>query len=100
MLSFWLITISIKGMTFTSNGNYGSYNVTLTKDQMPSHTHGIKERVSSTLGDYQHGPHMSANNGRQVIWADSNTPITAIGGGKSHANIQPSKGVYYWRRTA
>lgn len=86
-------------MTFTVNGTYGSYNVTLTKDQMPAHSHGIREVSNGSLENYTHGPFMAKQSPQTVTWPDTNTPIAQNGGGKPHTNIQPSRGVYYWRRT-
>lgn len=85
-------------MTFTALGEYGVYDVTLTKDQMPSHSHGITERTSGSHGTYDHGPFMASQNSNSVTWPDSNTPISKTGGDKPHTNIQPVKGVYFWRR--
>lgn len=85
-------------MTFTALGEYGLYDVTLTKDQMPSHSHEITERTSGSLGTYTHGPFMASQNSNSVTWPDSNTPISKTGGDKPHTNIQPVKGVYFWRR--
>lgn len=85
-------------MTFTALGEYGVYDVTLTKDQMPSHSHGITERTSGSHGTYGHGPFMASQNSNSITWPDSNTPISKTGGDKAHTNLQPVKGVYFWRR--
>ncbi len=85
-------------MSFTALGEYGVYDVTLTKDQMPSHSHGITERTSGSHGTYDHGPFMASQNSNSITWPDSNTPISKTGGNKAHTNLQPVKAVYFWRR--
>lgn len=86
--------------TFSASSTGGEYTHKLTIAEMPSHTHGITERHGATLGNYAHGPHMSSQSGNNAVWGADNTPIAASGGGGSHNNIQPYKGLYFWRRTA
>lgn len=83
-------------MTFTALGKYGEYYHTLTYDEMPLHSHA---------------QYISANNGNSAVRRDYSDDGNAAlypqgcntgnaGNGKPHNNIQPSMGVYYWRRTS
>lgn len=73
----------------------GAQNVTLTIDQIPSHTHGVNTRaVYSTSG---------SGNGLTIQKYGSQTESQAIyetGGGQSHTNMPPYVNVAIWRRTA
>lgn len=76
----------------------GRYSHTLTTDEIPPHTHPIKN--SSDLG--------SDNNINYYgDWGNPNSldqpsPLLpdATGGGNSHNNIPPAFGMYVWKRTA
>lgn len=81
-------------MTFTALGKYGEYYHTLTYDEMPLHSHA---------------QYISANNGNSAVRRDYSGDGNAAlypqgcntgnaGNDKPHNNIQPSIGVYYWRR--
>lgn len=94
MSSYWPTTISIKCMTFTALGTYGEYYHTLTYEEMPLHSHA---------------QYISANNGNSAVRRDYSDDGNAAlypqgcntgnaGNDKPHNNIQPSMGVYYWRR--
>lgn len=71
----------------------GAKTVTLTEAQMPSHNHGITDRLRQlTLGT-------NINvYGTRSGSATSNTENT--GGGEAHNNLQPYIVVYMWKRTA
>lgn len=72
----------------------GEAAVTLTVDQMPSHSHGLK-RITSALA--------SSSSGWARFSADGtadNTVITNTGGGAAHNNMPPFVNVSIWRRTA
>ena len=81
-------------MTFTALGKYGEYYHMLTYDEMPLHSHA---------------QYISANNGNSAVRRDYSDDGNAAlypqgcntgnaGNDKPHNNIQPSMGVYYWRR--
>lgn len=83
-------------MTFTALGKYGEYYHKLTYDEMPLHSHA---------------QYISANNGNSAVRRDYSDDGNAAlypqgcntgnaGNDKPHNNIQPSMGVYYWRRTS
>ncbi|MBR2766801.1 hypothetical protein IKD67_01815 [Candidatus Saccharibacteria bacterium] len=97
-----LVGINTSDTDFATVGKTGgSKTVTLTVDQMPSHTH--------TIAGFPNGnPATWADpNVRVVYQTTSNNPyptvsalINKTGGGQAHGNLQPYITVYIWRRTA
>jgi hypothetical protein len=90
-------------MTFTANGEGGTYAETLTTDQIPSHNHRVPLMNSShEASGYGLTKIQSFQNRVVVIGEDVNdlrrTQSTYTGGGKSHNNLPPHKVVFYWRR--
>ena len=71
----------------------GSKTVTLTKDQMPAHTHTLTrsktggQTYTDTVFDSVDGPYESVS-------------TLSAGGGQSHNNMPPYITVYMWKRTA
>lgn len=100
--------------TITGGQQLGEYNHTLSTGEMPSHNHSINDP------DHAHnltGPPVAPGTGGNAGWAAGGeyggfgqptataTATTGItinntGGGGGHNNIQPSIGVYIWKRTA
>lgn len=77
------------GTTYKDNNTYGSNEVTLTVDQIPSHTHDIDSSQSDSNG----------TQGVKTVSATSGTIKTkATGGGKAHSNIPMSIAVPLWKR--
>lgn len=81
------------GDTYPAASSGGEATVTLTVEQIPPHTHGLK--MSKNVGEYYSPP-----------WGDGTeeaTPTTVVqsaGGGQSHNNMPPYLAAYVWQRTA
>lgn len=98
-----------KGGNFnTLNGTGGSATVTLTKEQMPSHTH-IQNAHSHTIGSLARyatsGKGVAAvgdGYGNSNNYETGNTTATNqnAGGGQAHENMPPYLIVNMWKRTA
>lgn len=98
-----------KGGNFnTLNGTGGSATVTLTKDQMPVHTH-IQNAHSHTIGSLAR--YAISGNGSAAVgngygniqnYKTGNTTATNqnAGGGQAHENMPPYLIVNMWKRTA
>lgn len=87
------------GSTYTNGSTGGEATHTLTKSEMPSHSHGQNVTVSS-------GGTLTANcdydtyvTGKARISSQSIT-TDETGGGGSHNNMPPYLVVYMWERTA
>jgi microcystin-dependent protein len=103
--------------TITGGQQIGEYQHTLVTNEIPSHTH------TASVSDPGHshspaggggfmvkgaGSSFSYNSGSQGQESGNTTTVTTgvsvsnanTGGGAAHNNIQPSIGVYVWRRTA
>jgi hypothetical protein len=93
-------------VSFTAGDEDGEYNHTLTKDEMPSHSHtsvhGQSSGIGRPTGFYSVSTSVGPNNfGGGTLndnWGSSTTSST--GGGQSHNNLQPYIVVYMWKRTA
>lgn len=88
------------GSTYAAGSTGGASAVTLTTDQIPSHSHSISSAI---------GWPVNANAAEHLVenWGHSAWPkvpqITSTGnagGGKAHNNMPPYLAVYMWKRTA
>ena len=85
------------GTSYAAGSTGGAANVTLTTDQMPSHSHGELVTVSSPTGGWY---------SRVVADVGQNEPTVEIrqtaqtGGGQAHNNMPPYRAVYAWGRVA
>lgn len=91
-------------MTFTANGEGGTYAETLTTDQIPSHNHRVSlMRASTEASGYGLTQVPPFSNRVIVAGDDSNdsrrSQSTYTGGGAPHNNVQPYITVYFWKRT-
>lgn len=79
--------------TFKSGEVLGTYEHTLTTEQMPAHTHNFSYlQIAKPSPDTKHDGEMA-----QGSRVDHTTAST--GGSKPHPNVQPSIAVHIWRRT-
>jgi len=93
---------------FQSSGTFdaldeslGAETVTLSTSEIPSHTHTASISSTTTTGDNNN----QGAGGRPYMRIGSdNGGLTATtastGGGGAHSNLQPSKTLYIWKRTA
>lgn len=113
------------GEAWTADEEKGEADVALSEAELPSHTHTVGAQtittsedshahtydryiLSGTTGDVQGGTGYVRSTSAQ--WTDGDThshSVTvpakvsnATGSGSAHNNIQPSIGVYVWKRTA
>lgn len=78
---------------FEAGNVTGTFEHTLTVDQMPAHTHSFKQLQ-------QHGPGPDTKHNFPIAQHDQASYNTeAAGGSKPHNNMQPSIAVHIWRRT-
>ena len=84
------------GSSYTAGKTGGEASVTLTKEQMPKHTHKVKYTGGNANGIYggQPGTSVSAD------FTYNNLVIDYEGGDKAHNNMPPYLAVYVWKRTA
>lgn len=68
----------------------GAFNVTLTTNEMPAHTHDHIRAGGAAGGAYTNVAGASATNPVNVAW-----PTQSTGGGQPHANLHPVKAVHY-----
>lgn len=74
----------------------GSETVTLTTEEIPSHTHSITWRLDATNGNYYTDPPgTSQNSGNRGFATTGST-----GDGQPHNNMPPYLTVYIWKRIA
>lgn len=106
------------GLTVAAGTTYGTYEAALTSpDQLPPHRHmSVVNAISSGFGTPPTADRsvavewdQSGNNDQYILKGiigseGSNPPdvgpTSSVGGTARHPNIQPSIGVYVWRRTA
>ena len=84
-------------MTFTALATYGKYEHVLTVNELAAHHHtGIK--VNNTHIGWKSG--ILAQGSLAAIRTDPEIDVTTYDSGKSqpHNNIQPSIGVFFWKR--
>ena len=78
----------------------GLAEVTLTLDQIPAHSHPIKDTATTAVG----GPASDVIDASVIRWTDKYrggaTGTYDSGGGQAHTNMPPYKAKYIWTRTA
>lgn len=86
---------SIPEWTKAVDSTYGTYTHKLTVDEMPRHSHGIKEETGGSTGGGG-----SVDTSSQTVAPVNLTMIQEAGGSVEHNNVQPSIVVFIWCRTA
>lgn len=86
---------AIPEWTKAVDSTYGTYTHKLTVDEMPRHSHGIKEETGDSTGGGG-----SVDTSSQTVAPVNLTMIQEAGGSVEHNNVQPSIVVFIWRRTA
>lgn len=103
------------GLTVVAGTTYGTYSAELTSANLPPHRH---MSVINTVASGSGAPAPTADRPVAVEWDDSGNndqyilkarqvprpadigPTSSTGGTDRHPNVQPSIGVYVWRRSA
>ena len=87
------------GSSYTAGNTGGEATHTLTKNEMPTHSHeiysGYGDVVSNVSDAYRYQTWGSSDRG----WKTGNLGTSNIGGGKAHNNMPPYLVVYMWKRT-
>ena len=81
------------GGGYTAGATGGQATVTLTVDEIPSHTHSTYYKTETASGSNKRAP--SGSSGTEL-----ETGTKAAGGGKAHNNMPPYLVVNVWKRTA
>lgn len=76
---------------FEVGNNGGEYTHQLTVNEMPSHSHTINTTHGAGTSEVDAG---NGNTGSHTA------TTTSVGGNIAHNNVQPTFGVYVWKRTA
>ena len=88
------------GSSYAAGNTGGEATHTLTKNEMPTHSHeiysGYGDVVSNVSDAYRYQTWGSSDRG----WKTGNLGTSNIGGGKAHNNMPPYLVVYMWKRTA
>ena len=86
--------------TYSVGSTGGEETHTLTINEMPSHSHGI--RTNSADGDMDWVPVDHKGNKRhdEINFNWEGEVISTTGGGQPHNNMPPYLAVYMWKRTA
>ena len=83
------------GSTYKAGNTGGAATVTLTVDQMPSHSHTLQMLYTAAGGS---AAWVADNVEGKWDWIEGR--IGSTGGGKAHENLPPYLTVYMWQRTA
>lgn len=83
------------GSSYTNGKTGGEANVTLTVDQIPSHSHTLQMLYTAASGSVAW---VADNVEGKWDWIDGR--IGNTGGGKSHNNLPPYLVVYMWKRVS
>lgn len=82
--------------TYKAGSTGGEAEHELTVDEMPSHTHGLRNGNRYNFGEYQSFSQQRTSTRYEVF----RNLIEPTGSGKAHNNMPPYLAVYIWKRTA
>lgn len=82
-------------MSFTAESTGGTFQETLTVDQMPSHSHrgAVCHVDGQTCGEYIDATYVAGTGRYRQI-------MSYTGGDQAHNNLPPYIVVYFWKRTS
>lgn len=95
-----LVSKSDSGTFQTLNSNVGSETVTLTINQIPSHSHDLGYILGKLDKSQNLNWLMDVGQAGTTNTAREGNPVRNTGGNQAHNNIQPSKVCIRWHRTA
>lgn len=81
----------------TVNRDYGSYEHTLTTNEIPNHTHTVAQGIVDS-GTGKVGKYTSGDDKTDVI--DNYIDTSSVGNGQPHNNVQPSRTKFIFTRVA
>lgn len=84
--------------TYPLGSTGGEATHTLTKEEMPNHTHTILNGTVTVRGDSSGNIGYANNN--SILSSTTDSKVTDTGGSQPHNNMQPYLAVYFWERTA
>lgn len=90
------------GDTYSAGTTGGEATVTLTEDQMPSHTHRYDLSYGSVATSANSNGKIAAGaqNNAWQYYSSSHTSIKNTGGSQAHNNMPPYLAVYVWKRVS
>lgn len=86
------------GSSYSAGSTGGAATVTLTVNEIPSHTHPIKSGYGDTGTNTVDSYRYQFWGGNANAWKTGNLGAGATGGGAAHNNMPPYLTVYIWKR--
>lgn len=84
--------------TYSAGSTGGEETHTLTINEMPSHSHGIKTSSIDGDGDWVPKDHKANVHVSEINFNWEGTVISTTGGGQAHNNMPPYLAVFMWKR--
>lgn len=83
-------------MSFTSNADYGKYQISLEKENLANHRHNYAPEWVNTSTNNT-GVFGIKGEGKEINYGGG---VETVGESTPFSIIQPSKGIYRWRRVS